>query len=104
MAEKKETVEGYVVDLACIRKYPRDELLERARVHTTRCALMPHCVESGYGLVDHQGGLTALDPAATTRIYDALRGTTREQGVRIRAVRESEDGEMRTRGVEVIPP
>lgn len=27
---KAETLEGYVVDMACVRKYPRDELPYRA--------------------------------------------------------------------------
>jgi hypothetical protein len=26
-----ETVEGYVIDIACVRKHPRSELLDRAR-------------------------------------------------------------------------
>jgi hypothetical protein len=47
MEHKTETLAGYVVDTACIGRYPRDELHERAREHTTRCALMRHCVESG---------------------------------------------------------
>jgi hypothetical protein len=30
---RTETLEGYVVDQACLRKYPQDELLERAQAH-----------------------------------------------------------------------
>ena len=45
-----EIVEGYVVDLACLRRYPQKEYTARATEHTTECALMGHCVESGYGL------------------------------------------------------
>ena len=30
-----ETAEGWVLDIACLRKYPRDEYAERARAHTT---------------------------------------------------------------------
>ncbi|MDS0260955.1 hypothetical protein NDI56_16255 [Haloarcula sp. S1CR25-12] len=33
-----ETVESYVMDVGCIRKTARDELLEQARVHTRDCA------------------------------------------------------------------
>jgi hypothetical protein len=29
-----ETLEGYVIDIACVRKYPRAELAGRARAHT----------------------------------------------------------------------
>lgn len=31
-----EVLEGYAVDLACLRKYPQARLAERARVHTLR--------------------------------------------------------------------
>ena len=102
MAGDAETLEGYVVDLACLRKYPRSGLLERARVHTRECALMPHCVESGYGLVDDQDRVSVLDSEATTRIFDAIRESGQEQGIRLRVTRELEDGEMQTRSVEVI--
>ena len=102
MAVGREVAEGYVVDLACLRKYPRGELLERAKVHTRECALMPHCVESGYGLVDEHGRLTVLDSEATLRVYDALRGSDHDRGIRVRATRETQDGEMRTRDVELL--
>ena len=45
-----ETLEGYVVDIICIRRYPQEEMLGRARVHTRHCGLAGHCAESGYGL------------------------------------------------------
>lgn len=45
-----------MVDVACVRKYPRNELLGRARAHSKECALMGHCVESGYGQVRDDGG------------------------------------------------
>ena len=95
-AAKREVLEGYVVDQACLRKYPQDELLQRAREHTTECALMGHCMESGYGLVDDEGRPLLLEPASTTRVVEALRSTDQERGVRLRATREMQEEEMRT--------
>ena len=100
--ERREALEGFVVDLMCLRKYPQDELLERAREHTKRCALMGHCVESGYGLVDEEGRLFLLEPAATPRVVDAIRGSERDYGLRLRATREMQDGEMNTVRVHEI--
>ncbi|MFD2512468.1 hypothetical protein ACFSRY_01205 [Pontibacter locisalis] len=48
----KETLEGYVVDIACLRTIPSVRLGEAAKEHTTECSLMGHCMESGYGLVE----------------------------------------------------
>ncbi|MEW5926104.1 MAG: hypothetical protein AB1941_01325 [Gemmatimonadota bacterium] len=99
---RREVLEGYVVDQACLRKYPQDELLERARVHTTECALMGHCMESGYGLVDEEGRPLLLEPAATARVVERLRSTGVEKGARLRATRVMRDGEMTT--VDVTEP
>lgn len=96
----QETLEGYVVDQACLRKYPQDELLERARAHTRKCALMGHCVESGYGLVNDEGRPLLLEPASTPGVVEAIQRSERSEGIRLRARREMEDHEMRTTRVE----
>ncbi len=51
MGGNTESIEGYVIDIACVRKNSREELLQKARNHSKECALMGHCVESGYGIV-----------------------------------------------------
>ena len=101
MAEFQEVLEGYVVDLGCLRKYSRGELLERARTHTRECALMGHCLESGYGLVDEDGRVSLLDSEATLRVVDAVRSSERRQGIKLRVVRELQDGKMQTSEVQV---
>ncbi|MEC4812862.1 MAG: hypothetical protein SAK29_06245 [Scytonema sp. PMC 1069.18] len=73
MSDNTETIEGYVVDIACIRKYPQNELLERAQTHSRNCGLSGHCIESGYGLVNDEGYLKLLDSKATLSVLDAIR-------------------------------
>lgn len=97
-----ETLEGYVVDVMCLRKYPQDTLLERGREHTKECALMGHCMESGYGLVNEQGKPLLLEPAATPRVVIALQQSDRDHGVRLRVTRERRDGEMQTTSVAEV--
>ncbi|MDX5423533.1 hypothetical protein [Pontibacter virosus] len=48
----KETLEGNVVAISCLRTIPSAQTGEAAKEHSTACALMGHCIESGYGLVD----------------------------------------------------
>lgn len=100
----RETFEGYVMDVACIRKNRRDGLAEAAEAHTRGCALMGHCIESGYGLVDEDGRIMLLDAQATPEVMALVRASDREHGIRIRVEREEEDGEMRTRTVEPVDP
>lgn len=99
---KREELEGYVVDQACLRKYPQDEFLSRAREHTRECALMGHCIESGYGLVSDDGRPSLLEPASTPEVVNVIRRSPRAAGIRLRAMREMEDGHMRTVSVEEV--
>lgn len=95
-----ETFEGYVMDVACIRKAPASELVDRASAHPTSCGLMGHCVESGFGLVDDDGRIHLLEPAATTAVVEHLLDTTFEEGLRLVVRRERAGEEMRT--VDVV--
>lgn len=38
-----ETVEGWVLDIAFLREYPRNEYAKWARTHTMSCSVMGHC-------------------------------------------------------------
>lgn len=96
MSNQTETLEGYVVDIICLRKYPQDELLERAKVHTRKCSLAGHCTESGFGLVAEDGRVSLLDPHATSMLLDAIINSERDSGIKLRAKREMEDGDMKT--------
>lgn len=97
-----ETLDGYVIDVGCVRKNARDELLEKARTHSRECALMGHCVESGYGIVTKDDRLTVLDSEATPKIVNTVADSDREKGIRLRVQREEEDGSMETTSIEEI--
>jgi hypothetical protein len=100
MAMKEETLQGFVVDLACLRKCSPHEWRRLGPEHTRKCALMGHCIESGFGLVADDGHVALLEPAATTTVVERLRQSTRERGIWLRVRREEQDGEMRTTAVD----
>ncbi|MFC7139960.1 hypothetical protein ACFQMA_08950 [Halosimplex aquaticum] len=102
MSTDTETVEGYVMDAGCIRKNARDELLENARSHTRDCALMGHCVESGYGIVTEDDRVTMLDPEATPAVVNVVEASGRDKGIRLRVTREERDSAMETTDVTEI--
>lgn len=91
-----ETLEGYMVDIACARKYPRNQLLERVLKHPHNSLTMAHCVESGYALVGDDGQLSLLDAAATPMVLTVTRGMSAKKGIRLRVFRKMKDGEMKT--------
>lgn len=96
MGNDTEAIEGYVIDIACIRKNTRGELLEKARTHSKECALMGHCVESGYGLVTDDDRLTLLDPKATRKVVGVVEESDTQQGIQLRVTRHERDGTMET--------
>jgi hypothetical protein len=102
MAQDTETREGYVIDVGCIRKNAREDLLEKARTHTRECALMGHCVESGYGLVTEEDRLTILDAKATPKVVEVVENSETDQGITLRAEREEQDGKMATTEIEEV--
>ncbi|WP_101298406.1 hypothetical protein [Halegenticoccus soli] len=102
MSDDTETTEGYVIDGGCIRKNARDELLEKARTHTRDCALMGHCIESGYGIVTDDDRLVLLDSEATPKVVDTVEKTDTQEGIRLRVNREKQDNQMETTRVEEI--
>lgn len=97
-----ETVEGYVIDVGCIRKNARDELLKKARTHSRECSLMGHCVESGYGIVTEADRLIVLDSEATPKIVTTVKESDTAEGIRLQAQREKQDGSMETTSIEEI--
>lgn len=102
MAKAWEDLEGYVVDIACLRKYPQVDVLARARDHSKECALMGHCVESGYGLVSEQGIVQLLEPAVTPEVVQAIRQSPKSSGIKLKVHRKAEEEEMRSNSVEEV--
>lgn len=96
MQPKAEVMEGYLIDLACVRKYPQDELLRRAKTHTRACNLEGHCIESGYALVGDDGDVMPLDAEATPKLITALLQERQDTHIRFRIVRESDGAKMKT--------
>lgn len=97
-----ETLEGYVIDVGCVRKNARDDLFESARTHSRECALMGHCVESGYGIVSEDDRLTVLDASATPKVVDVVEQSDTEEGIRLRVEREDRDGTTETTAVTEV--
>lgn len=99
-----ETVEGYLLDVGCLRGYAREETLDRARQHRRDCLLMGHCIESGYAVVSDDDRVTVLDSEATHRVLEIARTTAKAEGIKVRAQRTRRDGQMETIAIEEIAP
>lgn len=99
---QEEELHGFVMDVACLRRCPQEELVQRAREHTRECALEGHCVESGYALIDANGRVAVLDAEATPKIAEVVRASRRGDGIRLRVKRSTHEGRMRTLNVDLL--
>lgn len=102
--DQREIHVGYVMDIACVRKAPPDALVDLASAHTTECALMGHCIESGFALIDSDARLHLLEPAATADVVRELRRSRVEEGLQLEVVRERDSHEMRTIDLRAVAP
>ena len=102
MNETTETIEGYIIDVACVRKSPRQQLFERAQRHSRDCALMGHWAESGFALVTENGQVAILDSEATLMILDLGRRSPKSQSIKAQVTRQPADEKMETVRVEEI--
>lgn len=99
--QDQEILTGYLMDVACARKQALPELYDSAPDHTKACALMGHCMESGYAIIDVDGRqLALLDSAATPQVLALLHQDSREKGNAVRVTRRRDGQEMRTVKVE----
>lgn len=102
MTSDLEMFEGYVVDIACLRKYPKGGVVARARSHTKSCAVMGHCVESGYALINNDGDILLLEPAITPKVLQLLYESPMQAGIRIQVKRRWAGEGMRTESVDEV--
>lgn len=101
MSSETSRYEGYIVDIACLRKYPEEKMLMRVKEHTKQCALDGHCIESGYALVLESGEKVLLEPDATALVVAAVLLSDREAGITAEVERVLIDGSMHTTRVRL---
>jgi len=77
-AEKAEVVNGYLVDMVCVRDEAA-HLAELGPRHTTKCLKMPACHDSGYALLLPSNEVLRLDPRGN-ELAARLIGTTHRDG------------------------
>lgn len=102
MTRDPEVLESFVVDIACLRKWRRDEVPGKAAAHTRQCSLEGHCLESGFALVDEDGRIVLLEPSATLKVAETVQQSTRHEGIRLRVHRQEQDGSQETVSVQEI--
>ena len=81
--DKSVRINGYLIDNACASAHVKDaNFVERAKKHSTSCALMPPCEGSGYAVYS-EGKLYKLDKAGNESAEALLKQTDTKNGVMV---------------------
>ena len=82
--DKTVKITGYLLDNACGTggKETDEQKGERAKSHSTSCALMPNCAASGYGVYS-DGKFYKFDDAGNKSAKGLLEDTQTKKGVRV---------------------
>jgi hypothetical protein len=94
------TVEGYVVDIACLRRYPETEYAKRSRAHTTGCVADGSLRRERLRPGRRRRSPPPLDTHATPHVVAVLREASTTEAVYLVVERTWEDGEMVTQQVQ----
>jgi hypothetical protein len=75
-----EPIDGILVDKTCAAGIQKRGYAAAER-HTRKCALMPKCQASGFGVVTEDGKFLKFDAAGDEKALEALKETTEEEGL-----------------------
>lgn len=75
------TVQGVLMDKMCSMKATKDASF--AASHTTKCALMPPCKASGYGVFTSDNKFITFDDAGNAKALEALMATKKTEGLKV---------------------
>jgi len=82
---KRQTINGYLVDLACISQRS-SELATLGPKHTKKCLMMPQCERSGYAVLTLDQKVIKFDADGNQRAKKLIASSKREKDYRIVAV------------------
>lgn len=96
---RRETLEGYLVDIESFRSQPGGDPVTRARAHPRDRLLAGTGRETAYGLVTDDGRLIELDGGARDHVAEAVRDNPHQSGIRVQVEREDRGGRMTTTAI-----
>jgi|FLYL01.1.fsa_nt_gi hypothetical protein len=76
-------VEGVLIDQMCSMKAVK-EGQKAAAMHTKDCALMPDCVNSGYGVYTSDGKFLKFDAKGNQEAQKALKATKQKDNLKVK--------------------
>ena len=100
---KRETLHGYLVDVACSRERAK-ELAVLGQVHTKQCLLMPDCQKSGYALLTPKHEVLKFDAAGNEQAKELITSTSRPKDYRVVVSGRRDGDELNVMRLELETP
>jgi hypothetical protein len=100
VAASAADVDGFLIDKMCSGKVGKDQ--KAAAEHTTQCALMPPCQQSGYGVLTADGKYLTFDSAGNTRAIEALKATQKKDNLKVRVTGDVQGDAIKVSNLRIL--
>ena len=78
-SDKPQTLNGYLVDVACASENIEKPKADFGAKHSKTCLQMPECTESGYGVLTADNQLTKFDKDSNEQIKKFIADTAKDK-------------------------
>lgn len=79
MMAGKQTINGYLVDVACASENMQKPKADFGMKHSKQCLQMPECTESGYGILTPDNKFTKFDKASNEQVQKFIADTDHDK-------------------------
>ncbi len=93
-------VDGILMDKMCSMKAEKGGQAAAA-MHDTKCALMPDCEKSGYGVFTVDNKFVMLDAAGNTKASAALRATKKKDNLKVTVTGEMDGDTVKVKTLKL---
>jgi hypothetical protein len=93
-------VDGVLIDKMCSASAVK-EGQKFAAAHDTKCALMPPCTASGYGVFTADGKFIAFDAAGNVKALAALKATKKTDNLKVMVMGETTGSTMKVSSLKL---
>jgi hypothetical protein len=78
-SDKPQTLNGYLVDVACASENAEKPKADFGAKHSKKCLTMPECEESGYALVTADNKVIKFDAASNEQAKKLIAATDKDK-------------------------
>ena len=94
--------QGILLDRMCSTKIVAAKDQKAALEHTRECALMPDCVEAGYGVFTADGKFLTFDKAGNQKAEQALKASKKKANIKVQVTGDQSGDSLKVTAIKIL--